>query len=65
MDGDYQNWKKRNLNIMIKKLQSEKKDIAAHFAGESKKHKMFWELESVENGVYNFKNMDYELSGKL
>lgn len=65
MESDYNNWKKRNLNIMIKKLQREKKDIGLEFEGESKKHKMFWELEGVENGIYNFKNINYELKGKL
>ncbi len=65
MESDYNNWKKRNLNIMIKKLQREKKDIGVEFEGESKKHKMFWELEGVENGIYNFKNINYELKGKL
>ena len=42
-----------------------KKDIGVEFEGESKKHKMFWELEGVENGIYNFKNINYELKGKL
>lgn len=65
MDTDYKNWKRRNLNLIIKKLRSENKDIASAFEVEAKKHKMFWELERVDNGVYHFKNIDYELSGKL
>lgn len=65
MNKDYNNWKKRNLNLIIKKLQSENKDIALEFEGESKKHKMFWELEKVDHGIYHFKNIDYELSGRV
>lgn len=62
---DYNNWKRRNLNLMIKKLKVEKKNINLEFENEAKKLKMFWELKSVEKGVYTFKNIDYELKGRI
>ena len=50
---------------MIKNMKINKRDIPSEFNDEAQKLKMFWELESVENGIYHFKNINYELSGKL
>ena len=65
MKYDYDNWKRRNLNLVIKKMKHENKDIETEFNIEIKKHKLFWELEKVENGIYHFKNIDYKLIGKI
>lgn len=65
MNNDYRNWKRYNLNILINKLKRENADIESNFKEEASKHKMFWELVSVNNGEYCFKNMDFELKGKI
>ncbi|MGN0143576.1 MAG: helicase C-terminal domain-containing protein [Clostridium sp.] len=65
MEDDYRQWKKRNLNIMIKNMKINKRDIPSEFNDEAQKLKMFWELDSVDNGVYHFKNLNYRLSGRI
>lgn len=65
MEFDYNNWKRNNLNIIIKNMKQNNQAIEDTFNRESKKHKQFWELVKVEKGEYSFRNVNFTLKGKL
>lgn len=65
MEFDYNNWKRNNINMLIKNIKKENKDISKDFNNEAKRHKLFWELEKVENEEYHFKNINFKLSGRI
>lgn len=65
MDIDYNKWKKSNLNIIINNMRKNNQIITEDFNNESKKHKLFWELLKVENNQYYFRNINYDLNGRL
>ena len=65
MKNDYRRWKRYNLNVLINKLKRENADIESKFSEEASKHKSFWELADVNNGEYCFRNMDFELKGRI
>ena len=65
MNYDYNNWKKNNLNIVINNMKKNNQNIEKYFNNESKKHKLFWELLEVKNGEYLFRNINFQLRGKL
>lgn len=65
IEHDYKQWKKRNLNMIIKNMKINNKNIEEEFNNEAKKLKMFWELDFVDNGNYHFKNMNYRLNGRI
>ncbi len=65
MRFDYTNWKRRNLNKMIKDMQKEKRSIKTEFNYESDKNKMFWSLDKVEDKHFYFSNIDLKLDGNI
>jgi len=65
IEFDYNNWKRKNLNSIIINMKKEKRDIKEEFNDESQKHKLFWNLEKVEDDKYYFKNMNFKINGKL
>ena len=65
MKFDYTNWKRHNLNKIIKDMQKENKDIKAEFNFESDKHKMFWMLDKTEDNHCYFSNIDFKLDGNI
>lgn len=65
MESDYNNWKRNNLNTIIKNMKKNNQIIQEDFNIESKKNKQFWELIKVEKGDYTFKNVNFTLKGKI
>jgi Rad3-related DNA helicases len=65
MEFDYNNWKRNNINMLIQNIKKENKDISKDFNNEAKKHKLFWELEKIENEEFYFKNINFKLSGRI
>ncbi|OOM09097.1 helicase C-terminal domain-containing protein [Clostridium saccharobutylicum] len=65
IEFNYNNWKRNNINIILKNLKKNNKNIEQNFNNEAKKHKMFWELYKIENEQYYFKNMNFKLKGKI
>jgi len=65
MEFDYNNWRRNNINTIIKNIKKNNKSIEDEFNNESKKHKLFWELLKVENGMYYFENVNFKLNGKI
>lgn len=65
MESDYNNWKRNNLNTIIKNMKKNNQIIQEDFNIESKKNKQFWELIKVEKGDYTFRNVNFTLKGKI
>ena len=65
MEFDYKNWKRKNLNSIIMNMRKEKRNIQQEFNDESKKHKLFWELEKIQDNKYYFKNINFNINGRL
>ncbi|MBN7575761.1 exonuclease [Clostridium sp. 2-1] len=65
MEFDYNNWRRNNINIIINNIKKNNRSIEDEFNNEAKKHKLFWELLKVENGMYYFENINFKLNGKI
>lgn len=65
MEFDYNNWRRNNINTIIKNIKKNNKSVKEEFNNESKKHKLFWELLKVENDMYYFENINFKLNGKI